>query len=77
MTKVLIDVTKGGQNSRANMSAKEAAELGRNAASVRWEAYYAAHPDKLKAKLEREAKKGTVPRGRPKKKALKKGKKDR
>ena len=75
MTKVLIDVTKGGQNSRVNMSTEEAAKLGRNAAAARWDAYYAANPDKLKAKLAREAKKGTVPRGRPKKKkAAKRGK---
>ena len=30
----------------------------------RWAAYYAAHPDKLKARLEREARKGKVKRGR-------------
>lgn len=68
---------KGGKNSRRYMTADEASLLAAGAANARWEAYYAAHPDKLKAKLEREAKKGTVPRGRPKKKALKKGKKDR
>lgn len=73
MMKVLIDVTKGGQNSRANMSTEEAAELGRSAAAARWAQYYIDHPDKLKAKQAREAKKGTVPRGRPKKKG-KKGK---
>jgi hypothetical protein len=71
MTKVLIDVTKGGKNSRANMSPEEAAELGRNAAAARWDAYYAAHPEKLKARQEREAKKGTRPRGRPPKKRAK------
>ncbi|SPF37310.1 hypothetical protein SBA4_20033 [Candidatus Sulfopaludibacter sp. SbA4] len=68
MTKVLIDVTKGGKNSRVNMSPEEAAELGRNAAASRWEAYYAAHPEKLQARQEREARKGTRPRGRPPKK---------
>jgi hypothetical protein len=65
MVQVLIDVTKGGQNSRAYMSPEQAAALGRNAAAARWATYYADHPDKLQAKLERDARKGTRPRGRP------------
>jgi len=41
------------------------AEIVREGAKARWDAYYAAHPEKLKAKLEREARKGTRKRGRP------------
>ncbi len=48
---------------------KQFARKGGEAGSkARWDAYYAAHPEELKAKLEREAKKGTRPRGRPSKK---------
>ena len=50
------------------MSQDEATALGHRAAKERWDAYYAAHPEKLKAKLEREARKGKVNRGRPPKK---------
>jgi hypothetical protein len=60
--------SKGGLARAANLSAKELSDSARNAAAARWKAYYAAHPDKFKAKLEREAKKGTRPRGRPPKK---------
>jgi hypothetical protein len=35
---------------------------------ARWDAYYAAHPEKLKAKLERQAMKGKATRGKPRKK---------
>lgn len=52
---VLIDVAKAGSMSRAHMSQEEARTLGQNAARARWEAYYATHPEKLKAKQEREA----------------------
>jgi hypothetical protein len=76
MTLITVDTAKigrkGGLARAANLSAKEMKEANRNAALARWDAYYAANPDKLKAKLAREAKKGTVPRGRPKKKAVKK-----
>ena len=55
-----------------SMSPKEREEFarmgGKAGSNARWQAYYAAHPEKLKAKLEREAKKGTRPRGRPPKK---------
>jgi hypothetical protein len=65
----LVDVAeigrKGGLNSRINLDPEHAAELGRKAVNARWEAYYAAHPAKLRAKLEREARKGKLPRGRP------------
>jgi hypothetical protein len=44
---------KGGANSRKNQPDGGTA-LGRRAVKVRWDAYYAAHPEKLKAKLERE-----------------------
>jgi hypothetical protein len=57
-------VTKG-LGSRAE---NERVNLAKKAVAARWQAYYAAHPDKLKAKLEREAKRGKVARGRPKKK---------
>ena len=46
-------------------AASEAIALAQKAAKERWDAYYKAHPEKLKAKLEREARKGTRPRGRP------------
>jgi hypothetical protein len=59
---------KGGRKSRSYMSQDEATALGHRAAKERWDAYYAAHPEKLKAKLEREARKGKVNRGRPPKK---------
>jgi hypothetical protein len=59
---------KGGQNSRKYLNPKEAAVLAQKAVNARWDAYYAAHPEKLKAKLEREARKGTTKRGRPPKK---------
>ena len=44
---------KGGKNSRKNLPDGGTA-LGQAAAKARWEAYYAAHPDKLKARKERE-----------------------
>jgi len=59
---------KGGKNSRRYMTADEASALAEGAAKARWEAYYATHPEKLQARLEREARKGTRPRGRPPKK---------
>ena len=59
---------KGGKNSRKNLDPGEATTLAQKAAKTRWDSYYAAHPEKLKAKLEREARKGTRPRGRPSKK---------
>jgi hypothetical protein len=72
--RTLVDVTKigrlGGLARAANLSAKEMRESNRQAANARWEAYYAAHPEKLAAKLAREAKKGKVKRGRPPKNKL-------
>jgi hypothetical protein len=62
---------KGGKNSRKNLGPGQATTLAQNAAKARWQAYYAAHPERLKAKLEREARKGTRPRGRPSKKKQK------
>jgi hypothetical protein len=55
----------GGSARAANLSAEELSEASRHASNARWQAYYAAHPDKLRAKLERDARKGTLPRGRP------------
>ena len=49
---------KGGANSRKYLSEEEKAALGRKAVKARWEAYYKAHPEKLKAKLGREVAKG-------------------
>jgi hypothetical protein len=70
--KKLIDPAEigaeGGRKSRSYMSQDEARALGQGAAKKRWDAYYAAHPEKLKAKLERQARKGKVTRGRPRKK---------
>jgi hypothetical protein len=69
---VMVDVAAigslGGSARAASLSAEERQEASRQAVNARWDAYYAAHPEKLKAKLEREAKKGTRPRGRPPKK---------
>jgi len=68
----MVDVAQigrlGGSARAANLSAKEREEASRQAVNARWEAYYAAHPEKLKARQEKEARKGTRPRGRPKKK---------
>ena len=55
---------KGGRNSRKYMDPDEAQELAQKAAGARWEQYYRDHPEKLKARKEREARKtGKV--GRP------------
>jgi ribosome-associated translation inhibitor RaiA len=59
---------KGGLNSRKYLDTEVATALAQKAVKARWDAYYAAHPDKLKAKLERQARKGKVKRGRPRKK---------
>ena len=56
---------KGGKARAERLSDEELSTAASAAANTRWAAYYAAHPDKLKAKLEREAQKGTRPRGRP------------
>jgi hypothetical protein len=74
--KVLVDVVAsgraGGRARVARLSAAELAESSSNAARARWDAYYAANPEKLAAKLDREARKGRK-RGRPLKAARKKG----
>ena len=62
---------KGGQNSRKYLDPEDATALAQKAVNARWDAYYAAHPEKLQAKLEREARKGARPRGRPSKKRQK------
>jgi hypothetical protein len=55
---------KGGKARAANLSAKELSAAGLAAVSARWEQYYRDHPEKLKARKEREARKtGKV--GRP------------
>jgi hypothetical protein len=55
---------KGGKARAANLSAKELSESARNAVKARWEQYYRDHPEKLKARKEREARK-TGKIGRP------------
>ena len=47
-----------------SLSQSDRKKLSAEALKARWDAYYKAHPEKLKAKKEREAK-GTKPRGRP------------
>ncbi len=59
--RITVDVTElgrlGGMARAANLSADELSQAGRNAVQARWDAYYKAHPEKLKAKLEKEARK--------------------
>jgi hypothetical protein len=60
---------KGGRARAANLSAKELQASARAAVLARWEQYYRDHPEKLKARNEREARKtGKV--GRPPKKKI-------
>jgi hypothetical protein len=47
--------SKGGRARAANLSASQLQESGQSAAKTRWDAYYRLHPEKLQAKLEREA----------------------
>ena len=62
---------KGGKARAENLSGKELAASARSAAKARWEQYYRDHPEKLKARREKEARKtGRV--GRPPKKQAKK-----
>ena len=74
----IIDTAKmgalGGKARAKSLSAAELSTSASNAANARWDAYYAAHPDKLKARNEREAKRaaGNLKRGRPPKKTAKK-----
>ena len=53
----IIDVTElgraGGKATAARRTAKERKAASVVAIRARWDAYYAAHPEKLKAKLER------------------------
>jgi hypothetical protein len=46
----------GGHARAANLSEAELSAAGSKAIKARWDAYYAAHPEKLKAKLEKAAK---------------------
>ena len=53
-------VSLGGRGGRARAtthSAQELSDAGKAAIKARWDAYYKLHPEKLKAKLERAAKK--------------------
>jgi hypothetical protein len=67
--RILVDVTAagrlGGAARAANLSEEQRQEASRQAVKARWEKYYRDHPDKLKAKLERESKKRKAKRGRP------------
>jgi hypothetical protein len=57
----LIDTAKigkkGGEARAANLSDAELQKSASQAARARWDAYYKLHPEKLKAKKEREAQK--------------------
>ncbi len=59
--KIKIDVTElgraGGRATAANRTPAERKAASRMAIEARWEKYYKDHPEKLKAKLERAAKK--------------------
>jgi hypothetical protein len=48
---------KGGKARAITHSAEELSEAGKAAIKARWDAYYRLHPEKLKAKLARQAKK--------------------
>jgi hypothetical protein len=54
----IVDVTEmgraGGRARAENLSEAELSAAGSKAIKARWDAYYAANPEKLKAKLERE-----------------------
>jgi hypothetical protein len=70
--RITVDVTelgrKGGHARAAALSDAELSAAGSKAIKARWDAYYKAHPEKLKAKLERAAQKGRTKRSRPPKK---------
>jgi hypothetical protein len=59
--RLVIDVEelgrKGGLATAANRTPAERKAASALAIRARWDAYFKAHPEKLKAKLEREAKK--------------------
>ena len=59
---------KGGKARAARLSDQQLADSASAAARARWEQYYRDHPEKLKARKEREARKTGKP-GRPPKKA--------
>jgi len=73
--RTLVDVAEigslGGSARAANLSPEQRKAAAMKAINARWDAYYKAHPEKLKAKLEREARKGKVKRGRPQKRTTK------
>ena len=51
---------KGGEARAANLSDAERRKSASHASKARWETYYNLHPDKLKAKRERDLKKRTA-----------------
>ena len=58
--KIVVDVVelgrKGGQATAANRTPAERKAAAALAIKARWDAYYKAHPEKLKAKKEKERK---------------------
>jgi hypothetical protein len=67
--RVIVDVTElgrlGGAATAANRTPAERQEAARNAIQARWDAYYAANPEKLKAKQQRETQKRRAARRQP------------
>lgn len=49
---------KGGDARAANLSPKARSASASQASRARWDAYYREHPEKLKARQERDKKKG-------------------
>ena len=49
-----------------SLTAQERKDIAKAAINARWDAYYKLHPDKLKAKLEREAKQSAPLRSKQK-----------
>jgi hypothetical protein len=62
----IVDVTEmgraGGKARAENLTDAELSAAGSKAIKARWDAYYAANPDKLKAKLAKKAAKKRVKR---------------
>jgi hypothetical protein len=62
----IVDVTEmgraGGKARAESLSDAELSAAGSKAIKARWDAYYAANPDKLKAKLAKKAAKKRVKR---------------
>jgi hypothetical protein len=63
----IVDVTelgrKGGQATAAARTPKERQAAAQTAIKARWDAYYKLHPEKLKAKIARQAAKKKTAKG--------------